>query len=107
MHRIQVTFRFDRNQSAACRTKTQWFSALQCMLVWRNMAPNSNRGSNVLLLKGVLSRARQRRRQIESVLHFLKIRRQKLLKASFLIALLILSGRNAAVPIQRSCRRLG
>ena len=77
------------------------------MLVWRNMAPNSNRGSNVLLLKGVLSRARQRRRQIESVLHFLKIRRQKLLKASFLIALLILSGRNAAVPIQRSCRRLG
>ena len=37
---------------------------------------------------------------------FLKIRRQKLFKASFLVALLILSGRNAAVPIQRSCRRL-
>ena len=63
--------------------------------------------SNVLLLKGVLPRARQRRRKIESVLRFLQIRRQKLLKASFLVALLILSGRNAAVPIQRSCRRLG
>ena len=28
MHRIQFTFRFDRNHSAACRTKTQWFTAL-------------------------------------------------------------------------------
>ena len=37
---------------------------------------------------------------------FLQIRRQKLLKASFLVALLILSGRNAAVPVQRSCHRL-
>ena len=41
------------------------------------------------------------------MLHFLQIRRQKLLKASFLVALLILYGRNAAVLIQRSCRRLG
>ena len=70
------------------------------------MAPNSNAGSNDLLLKGVSSRATQQRIQIESVLHFLQIRRQKLLKASFLVALLILSSRNAAVPIQRSCRRL-
>ena len=28
VHRIQFTFRFDHNHSAACRTKTQWFSAL-------------------------------------------------------------------------------
>ena len=71
------------------------------------MAPNSNTVSKFVLLKSVLYRARQRRRKIESVLHFLKIRRQQLLKASFLIALLILSRRNAAVPIRRSCRRLG
>ena len=37
MHRIQFTLRVGHNHSAACRTKTQWFSAL-CMFVWRNMA---------------------------------------------------------------------
>ena len=106
MHRIQFTFRFDRNHSAACRTKTQWFTAFNACLfgaIWRQI---QMREASDLLLKGVSSRARQQRIQIESVLHFLQIRRQKLLKASFLVALLILSGRNAVVPIQRSCRRL-
>ena len=33
MHRIQFTFRFDHNNSAACRTKTQWFSAFNAINV--------------------------------------------------------------------------
>ena len=38
MHRIQFTFRFDHNDSAACRTKTQWFSAFNACFSWGNMA---------------------------------------------------------------------
>ena len=40
MHRIQFTFRFDRNHSAACRTKTQWFTAFSACLfgaIWRQI----------------------------------------------------------------------
>ena len=93
--------------SAERRTRNSMVIIVIMVYFWRNMAPNSNAVSKFVLLKSVQYRGRQRRRKIESVLHFLKIRRQQLLKASFLIALLILSRRNAAVPIRRSCRRLG
>ncbi len=70
------------------------------------MAPNSNKANKFVLLKSILSRARQRRKKIESALYVLTNRRQQLLKISFVIALLLLSGRNSAAPIIRSCRRL-
>lgn len=64
------------------------------------MAPHTN-----VALLNILSRARQRRKKIESVLYALVNQRQQLVKISFVIALLLLSGRNAAAPSIRSCRR--
>ena len=49
MHRIQFTFRFDHNHSAACRTKTQWFSAFNACL--RNMASWQKQRSRKIIKK--------------------------------------------------------
>ena len=70
------------------------------------MAPNSNNVNKFVLFKSIWSRARQRRKKIESALHVLINRRQQILKVSLVVALL-LSGRNSrTVPTLRSCRRL-
>ncbi|XP_028417137.1 protein ANTAGONIST OF LIKE HETEROCHROMATIN PROTEIN 1-like [Dendronephthya gigantea] len=68
------------------------------------MAPNSNKCTKILILNNIIHRARQRRKTFEAALHFLISRRQKLLKICAVVVLL-LSARNSATTVKRSCRR--
>ncbi len=70
------------------------------------MAPNSNKAKQICIIKKYTISSKAKEKKIESALYVLTNRRQQLLNISFVIALLLLSGRNSAAPIIRSCRRL-